>query len=166
MANAQSYLPRPVSQVMVSSTFNDLKEHRTTLIEAISRFYLAATVLSSAPFALGSIQERLLPWSGMRAAGLLCELFTAAVPVNFPHRPILKFLAVNNIVLSLLFFIPTLYAVMVVEMPNRKITSAITPDPTVRFNALRDICMWYAPAITSEKGKPKKFRVDKRLLPE
>jgi hypothetical protein len=45
MPNNISHQPRPVPQVMVSSTFNDLKEHRAAIIQAINKHKLHPNVM-------------------------------------------------------------------------------------------------------------------------
>jgi hypothetical protein len=117
-------------------------------------FFFTATVLSIAPFALGPLQDRLLLWSGLGAAGLLGELFASNTLLTAKYEKMTaRILLGTNLFISLLFFLPMLYAPMVLEKPSRTLAAIVPSNTTIFLNTPWDICLWYPPAIASEQGK-------------
>ena len=117
-------------------------------------FFGAAMVLSIVPFALGPLQDRLLLWSGLGAAGLLGELFAmpaAALPRL--QRHVAQGLLFTNAAVSLLFYVPTLFMYGLVEKPSQRLADTIPAEDTVLFSAHWDVFSWYPPAIATEKGR-------------
>ncbi len=117
-------------------------------------FFFTATILSMAPFALGPFQDRLLLWSGFGAAGLLGELFASNNLFNGKLEKLTaRILLGTNLFVSLLLFIPTLFAPMILEKPSRAVASIVPSTTTIFLNSPWDICLWYPPAIAAEQGK-------------
>jgi hypothetical protein len=120
----------------------------------VNSFFFTAMALSILPFALGPVQDRLLLWSGMGAAGFLSELFSENCLKKGAIRNIAaRGLFFTNVVISLLFFIPTLFSMVLLEKPSKIAASVITPNPTVVLNTPWDISLWYPPAIGAEMGR-------------
>ncbi|MBN2195273.1 MAG: hypothetical protein JW751_20820 [Polyangiaceae bacterium] len=118
------------------------------------RFFGAAMVLSIIPFAFGPLQDRLLLWSGLGAAGLLGELFaTPAATLTRLQRGVARGLLFTNAVVAAVFYVPSLYAYGLLEKPSQLLADAITEKDTVLFSAPLDIFSWYPPAIAAEKGR-------------
>jgi hypothetical protein len=125
-------------------------------------FFGTGMVLSIVPFALGPLQDRLLLWSGLGAAGMLGELF--AVPrsgFSKLQRGVTRMFLFTNLVVSLAFYVPTLFIYQLLEKPSQLLANAIPAQDTVMFSGPWDIFSWYPPAIAAEKGRtwPEHFYV-------
>jgi hypothetical protein len=125
-------------------------------------FFGTGMVLSMVPFALGPLQDRLLLWSGLGAAGMLGEMF--AVPrcaFGKLQRGVARTLLFTNVAVSLVFYVPTLYIYQLLEKPSQALARAIPAQDTVMFSGPWDIFSWYPPAMVAEKGRawPKHFYV-------
>lgn len=119
-----------------------------------SSFFFTAMVFSILPFALGPVQDRLLLWSGMGAAGFLAELFSEKQEKKGTVRSItMKSLLFTNTFVSLFLFIPSLFTMVLLEKPSKIAAETITPNPTVVLNTPWDISLWYPPAIGAEMGR-------------
>lgn len=114
-------------------------------------FFGAGMVLSIVPFAIGMMGDRYLLWAGLGGAGLMGELFAVHVPTAKLQRIIGKALMVTNTVVSLVFFVPTLFWLGLIEANIRKLEGLVTPEPTVMLNGhtIADNC---AASLRYEKG--------------
>jgi hypothetical protein len=61
-------------------------------------------------------------------------------------------LGLTNVV-SLLFYVPTLFGYQILEKPSQNLASAIPAQDTVMFSGPWDIFSWYPPAMAAEKGR-------------
>ena len=113
-------------------------------------FFGTGMVLSIVPFTIGMMGDRLLLWAGLGAAGLLGELFATHTPTAKLQRATAKTLLVTNTVVSLVFFIPTLFWLAAIEKNIRKLEAVVTTEDTVMLNGstIADNC---AAAIRYEK---------------
>jgi MFS family permease len=113
-------------------------------------FFGAGMVLSIVPFAIGMMGDRYLLWAGLGAAGLLGELFAVYTTTSKLQRITAKTLLATNTIVSLIFFVPTLFWLAAIENNIRKLENMVTSEPTVMLNGhtIADNC---AAAIRSEK---------------
>jgi hypothetical protein len=147
---------------------------RKVLIEnRILAFFATGMILSIVPFAMGPLQDRLLLWSGLGAAGMLGELFSMRREAfGRLQRGVARTLLFTNVVVSLLFYVPTLFGYQILEKPSQNLASAIPAQDTVMFSGPWDIFSWYPPAMAAdglgESGGPacsRRARPDWRAWP-
>jgi hypothetical protein len=105
-------------------------------------FFGAGMVLSIAPFTIGMMGDRYLLWAGLGASGLLGELFAVYTTTAKLQRSTAKTLLVTNTVVSLIFFVPTLFWLALIEDNIRKLETTITSEPTIMLNghSISDNC--------------------------
>ncbi|MBI5531869.1 MAG: hypothetical protein HY898_04085 [Deltaproteobacteria bacterium] len=113
-------------------------------------FFGAGMVLSIVPFAVGMMGDRYLLWAGLGAAGLLGELFAVYKTAARLERITAKALLATHTIVSVLFFVPTLFWLAAIEGNIRKLEAMVTVEPTVMLNGhtIADNC---AAAIRCEK---------------
>jgi hypothetical protein len=118
----------------------------------IVMFFGTGMVLSIIPFTLGMMSDRLLFWAGIGAAGLLGELFTnLAVIKGKQQRIFAKILLFNNMIISIVFFIPTLFVTSILEDYAQALEKNVPTTNTILLN-MNGISGSYPPAIRCEKG--------------
>lgn len=122
----------------------------------MASFYGTALILSIMPFTLSGTQDRVLLWAGLAAAGLLSELCAYLITIVKEHRTRVvtgKVILFNNLVFSLLFFIPLLFMFMIIESSAGSIEKSVSTRNTIVFNAPMDIFFMYPAALRAEKNE-------------
>lgn len=97
-------------------------------------FFALGMLLSLVPFTIGMMGDRYLLWAGLGAAGLLGELFAVTLPRTRVETITAKTLFATNTVVSLVFFIPTLFWLAAIEGNIRKLDQIVGTQDTIVLN--------------------------------
>ena len=114
-------------------------------------FFGVGMVLSIVPFTVGMMSDRYLLWAGLGAAGLLGELFVVHPLTSKLQRATAKTLLVTNTIVSLIFFVPTLFWLSMIERGIRAAEQTVTSANTVVLNG-HSIATGATAALRCEKG--------------
>jgi hypothetical protein len=116
-------------------------------------FFSVGMILSIVPFTVGLMSDRLLLWAGFGAAGLMGELFAGkSAQTGKAQRILAKILAFCNIVISIIFFVPSLFFYIAFADCAGSLEKIVPRDDTILLNASNKIAFLYAAAIRYEKS--------------
>ncbi len=126
--------------------------------DATARFFATGTLLAALPYATTLPSERLLLPLGLGGAGLVAQAVVAGRR-RWPARVAV----VLHLWISLLLFVPSLFAVRLLDDEAQRLTRAIgrtaAPELCVVVNVPVDVLLLYPPAIALRRGQAWPSRV-------